>query len=78
VYSQKGAAKDALIEVNKPVSMDGWKIYQLSYDTAMGKWSRYSVFELVKDPWLPAVYTGIAMLLAGALFLFISSPKKRI
>jgi len=76
VYTKSGDTKDALIEVNKPLSLAGWKIYQLSYDEVMGKWSRYSVFELVKDPWLPVVYTGIGMLLAGAVFLFISTPGK--
>jgi len=76
VYTQSGTSKEALVEVNKPLSVEGWKIYQLSYDEALGKWSRYSVFELVKDPWLPVVYTGIGMMLAGAVFLFISAPKK--
>lgn len=78
VYTQNGSTQEALIEVNKPLSVEGWKIYQLSYDEAMGKWSRTSVFELVKDPWLPAVYTGIGMMVVGALFLFMSAPKKRI
>jgi len=76
IYTQSGISKEALIEVNKPLSVDGWKIYQLSYDEAMGKWSEYSIFELVKDPWLPGVYTGIGMMLIGAIFLFISAPKK--
>jgi hypothetical protein len=77
VYTQSGTVKDAVIEVNKPLSVAGWKIYQLSYDEAFGKWSRFSVFELVKDPWLPVVYSGIGMMLIGALLLFISvSPAK--
>ena len=76
VYTQSGYSKEELIEVNKPLSVDGWKIYQLSYDETIGKWSQYSVFELVKDPWLPVVYSGIGMMLAGAVFLFISAPKK--
>ena len=77
VYTKSGEKKDASIEVNKPLSIDGWKIYQTSYDTGMGKWSRNSVFELVKDPWLPAVYTGFVMMLAGAIFLFVSAPNKK-
>ena len=67
----------ATVEVNKPVSVDGWRIYQLSYDEAMGRWSETSTFELVKDPWLPAVYVGIYMLLAGAILTFIVSQKRR-
>jgi len=76
VYTQSEKIKEALIEVNKPLYIEGWKIYQLSYDVVRGKWSRHSVFELVRDPWLPLVYTGICMMLVGALFLFISAPNK--
>ncbi len=58
------------VEVNKPYKHRGWKLYQLSYDERMGKWSQLSVIEAVRDPWLPLVYTGIFMLLAGAAYLF--------
>ena len=43
----------------------------------MGRWSETSTFELVKDPWLPAVYLGIFLLLAGAVLTFIFSQKRR-
>ena len=59
------------ILVNKPFTVEGWKIYQLNYDTTMGRWSEISVLELVSDPWLPAVYAGIYMMLAGALCMFV-------
>jgi uncharacterized membrane protein len=75
-YSKDGTVRDATIEVNKPMRYGGWKIYQSSYDEARGKWSRTSVFELVRDPWLPAVYAGIWMMIAGAVCLFVSAPKK--
>ena len=58
------------LEVNKPYSIKGWKLYQLSYDDSMGRWSSLSVIEAVRDPWLPLVYTGIFLLLAGAAYLF--------
>lgn len=77
VFTKDGEKKEHVIEVNKPLSVAGWKIYQLSYDERMGKWSKTSVFELVKDPWLPVVYTGIMMMLAGAVYLFISAPVKK-
>lgn len=77
VYTQDKQKKDALIEVNQPFSIAGWKIYQLSYDETRGKWSETSIFELVRDPWLPVVYTGICMMLAGAVCLFIFAPKKK-
>ena len=58
------------LEVNKPFKHRGWKLYQLSYDERMGKWSQVSVIEAVRDPWLPIVYFGIFLLLAGAMYLF--------
>jgi len=48
----------------------GWKIYQVSYDQSKGKWSSLSILEAVNDPWLPAVYTGFFMMMAGAVLLF--------
>jgi hypothetical protein len=65
------------LEVNKPYRLSGWKIYQLSYDTEMGKYSKRSVIEAVRDPWLPIVYIGIFMLLGGAVYLFwLGRPLK--
>ncbi|MBQ7773342.1 MAG: cytochrome c biogenesis protein ResB [Bacteroidales bacterium] len=76
VYTQKGETIKGTVEVNKPLKVDGWKIYQYSYDSRLGKWSTTSIFELVKDPWLPFVYAGIYMMLAGALcLLFVMAPK---
>ncbi|QUB42409.1 cytochrome c biogenesis protein ResB [Porphyromonas sp. oral taxon 275] len=77
VYTRSQKNIVATVEVNKPVSVDGWRIYQLSYDESMGRWSETSTFELVKDPWLPAVYVGIFLLLAGAVLTFIFSQKRR-
>ena len=76
VFTQNGHSKQATIEVNQPLNIDNWKIYQFSYDESMGKYSKTSVFELVRDPWIKVVYTGIFMLLAGSLFLFIVGPNK--
>ena len=75
IYTQTQKNIVATVEVNKPVTVDGWKIYQLSYDEAMGRWSETSTFELVKDPWLPAVYVGIYLLLAGAILTFITAQS---
>ena len=68
---------EATVEVNKPVEVDGWKIYQYGYDTQMGAMSQYSILELVSDPWLPLVYTGIYMMLAGAVCMFVIGGRKR-
>jgi cytochrome c biogenesis protein ResB len=64
------------IEVNRPFHIAGWTIYQLGYDTEMGRWSNLSVLELVRDPWLPVVYLGIFLMIAGAGFLFITGKPK--
>ena len=66
IYTQEGTITGGTIEVNRPMEIEGWKIYQLSYDETKGRWSDISVFELVRDPWLPVVYTGIIMMMAGA------------
>lgn len=76
VYTKSGQKEQAVIEVNKPFDIEGWKIYQLSYDEMMGRWSKTSVLELVSDPWLPAVYTGIALLALGAIVMFLTAGRK--
>lgn len=77
IFSKSGHAEKAEIEVNKPMKIENWVIYQYSYDETMGKHSQTSIFELVNDPWIKVVYAGIFMMLAGALFIFIIGPKKR-
>ena len=77
VMTEKGAHLQATIDVNKPLSIEGWKIYQYSYNTRMGKWSNYSVFEFVTDPWLPVVYVGIGLLVIGALGLLFTAKHSK-
>ena len=77
VYTKDGKAINAEIEVNHPLSINGWKVYQLSYDEQMGKWSTLSVLELVRDPWLPVVYLGILLLAIGAVGMFFCQSKTR-
>jgi hypothetical protein len=62
--------RELFIEVNKPPRVEGWRLYQMSYNQAMGKWSQLSVLEIVRDPWLPIVYAGFIMLFAGAVYIF--------
>ncbi|MDP4207687.1 MAG: cytochrome c biogenesis protein ResB [Bacteroidota bacterium] len=59
-----------MLEVNKPLKISGWKIYQAGYDQSKGKWSSLSVLEAVRDPWLPVVYLGIYLLMTGAVYMF--------
>ena len=75
IYTQKGEVLHDTVEVNHPLKVDGWDIYQLSYDETKGRWSDVSIFELVRDPWLPFVYAGIIMMMLGAVCLFVNAPK---
>ena len=77
VYTQEGTITEGTIEVNCPMEIEGWKIYQLSYDESKGRWSDISVFELVRDPWLPVVYAGIIMMMLGAVCLFVNAQKRK-
>ena len=77
ILTKTGEDIRTTIEVNKPVEVDGWKIYQYGYDTQMGAMSQISILELVSDPWLPLVYTGIYMMLAGAVCMFVLGGRRR-
>ena len=87
ITTKKGEKINAVIDVNKPISVEGWRIYQYDYDQSMGADCDVSIFELVRDPWMPVVYVGIYMLLAGAVLTFVISlcrkgaslwPKRRV
>jgi hypothetical protein len=71
ILTKSGKNIEATVEVNKPMEVEGWKIYQYGYDTQMGPMSRTSILELVSDPWLPLVYAGIYMMLGGAVCMFV-------
>ena len=76
VYTEDGKNVRSTVEVNKPLKVNGWKIYQYGYDVRYGAESPYSVFQLVQDPWIFWVYLGIFMMIAGALCLmFFMAPK---
>ena len=77
VYTKKGLVLRDTLRVNKPLAVRGWKIYQYGYDESKGAESDISIFELVRDPWLPFVYLGIFMMLAGAGCLFLQSGTLR-
>ncbi len=78
ITTAEGKIDTAVIAVNKPLKINGWSLYQLSYDERMGKWSRLSVIEAIRDPWLPIIYLGIFMVLAGAVYIFTigKNPKE--
>jgi cytochrome c biogenesis protein ResB len=65
-----GNLKNVKLEVNKPYKVDGWQLYQYSYDVQKGRYSKLSIIEAVRDPWIPVVYVGLFMLIMGSLLLF--------
>jgi len=72
ITDNSGKKKTVQIKVNSPYTISGWKLYQTSYDIKMGRYSKISILEAVKDPWLPVVYIGIFLLMAGSAYLFWS------
>jgi len=77
ITNNQGEKTNLDIEVNKPKKYKGWKIYQSGYNEEMGKWSTSSTFQIVRDPWLPVVYIGLFMLLAGAVYIFWIGKEKK-
>lgn len=72
-----GATAEAMLEVNKPVDFNGWKLYQMGYDEEAGRWSRLSLIEAIRDPWLPAVYLGFFLMMAGNVLYFWKGINRR-
>lgn len=77
IQTKSDKSIETVVDVNKPYEVDGWKIYQYGYDTQMGAQSQVSILELVCDPWLPFVYTGIYLMLAGAVCLFVLGDRRK-
>ena len=78
ILTKSGKNIETTIDVNKPYEVDGWKIYQYGYDTQMGAQSQISILELVSDPWLPLVYAGFYMMLAGAALMTLMVLWRRL
>lgn len=76
VYTKNDEKLNNVIEVNKPLDVMGWKLYQKDYHKELGEYSDYSVIEANRDEWLGLVYMGIFMMLAGALLLIWTGNKK--
>ena len=76
VAGKSGKGTAAVIEVNKPLKFDGWKMYQYGYDEEAGVDGDMSVLQLVKDPWLPLVFGGIFMMIAGAFLMMFTGLKR--
>ena len=67
--------KKMTAEMNEPASYMGYSIFQDGYDMADGQ---YSVLKFVRDPWLPFVYFGMALLAASAVLLLLDCWKLKV
>ncbi|MBN1183088.1 MAG: cytochrome c biogenesis protein ResB [Bacteroidales bacterium] len=76
LYEKDGVVTKNTIEVNKPLKIGGWKVYQVSYDDNMGRWSETSTVELINDPWLRIVYAGCILMVLGAAYLIYNGKKR--
>jgi len=77
VFTQDGRHKEVELEVNKPLRIGHWTIYQLSYDVERGKASTWSGFELVYDPWSLFVHWGLIIFVIGSVLLVFQGKKKK-
>ena len=61
------------IEVNHPARLGVWRIYQVGYDTARGRWSSVSVLECVKDGWYSAINIALWLMLSAGVVMFVTA-----
>ena len=71
ILTDDGQELAATVDVNHPLKVEGWRIYQYGFDPVAGNASERSILDLVRAPWLPLVYVGMYMMLAGALLLLV-------
>jgi hypothetical protein len=69
------AARTVVLEVNHPISVGNWLLYQTSYKLSMN--GRISFIEAVTDPALPIVYLGFAGMVLGAFLALWFTPRRR-
>ena len=77
LYTKSGITEQKhRIEVNSPLKVDGWFVYQYGYDNRAGTDSDFSIFLAVYDPWLNVVYAGMLMILFGTILMSFSYLNK--
>ncbi|MFI3331531.1 MAG: cytochrome c biogenesis protein ResB [Rikenellaceae bacterium] len=77
VFTESGTQIKTTLEVNKPLKIGSWTIYQYGYDNRAGNLSEYSSFELVYDSWLEAVYLGIILMMLGSASMIFTRKKTK-
>ena len=77
-YEAQLMVDDAMVtlRVNHPYARTiSEKIYLVSFSTTPSG-EQYAIVEIVSEPWQWLSATGILMLLAGAMLLFVQGPRK--
>lgn len=66
--------EDVRIEVNQPLRRDGWALYLTNYELSSTGQTNQCLIEAVFDPWLSWVYTGVFLMLGGAVAMLFRCP----
>ncbi|MGL4852296.1 MAG: cytochrome c biogenesis protein ResB [Phocaeicola sp.] len=77
VYTQDEKQQKKVIEVNKPLRINSWTIYQYGYDNNAGRLSSYSSLELIYDPWIIPVYIGIVLMMIGSAAMIWQGKRRK-
>ncbi|MDH6355609.1 hypothetical protein M2132_001954 [Dysgonomonas sp. PH5-45] len=76
-YTPDGSVEKGILEVNHPLRIGNWTIYQYGYDDKAGRLSSYSSMELVYDPWITPVYIGFAFMALGAISMILTGKNTK-
>jgi len=63
------------IEINHPIRYGKYDIYLQSYDSSKGNETSYCLLQIVKQPWKWLIFSGIILMILGALLSFIKLGK---
>lgn len=72
ISERDGSHRLALLKVNQPVDLDGWKLYQARFDPGDAD---FAGLEAVRDRGTPIAFVGFFLLIAGLLPLTLWSSR---
>lgn len=78
VIDSEGESHRFNVEVNHPATLGSWKIYQVGYDTARGRWSTHSVLECVRDGWYPVTHCALWLTLLAGVVMFLTAGGRKV
>lgn len=77
MFSSGDVSEAVEIKVNHPHRFNGYDIYLVSYDTVAGADSKYCVLQFIRQPWSPVVYSGVIIMLAGAVMMLVVGLRRK-